>query len=226
LQVFIIMRPTIRLSHAVFVIVLLAGCATATHPVAYKNLASAQELAPNTQDTSGHVPYIYTAKACDWSRYHDAFIDPVVIYQGNDQQFGKLSEADKAKLANYMQSQLSQTLQSHFVMVSKPNAQTLRIHVTLTGAETNVPVVGTVRQLMPWGAVISTVQSAADKQGRGMGSISYAVEIYDGSSNRLLRAYVSKQYPAAEDIPASVGALSASEIAIRKGVKALPEELE
>jgi hypothetical protein len=220
------MRPSVRLSPAVFVIGFLAGCATATHPVAYKELASAQELRPNTQDVSGHVPYIYKAPGCDWSQYHDVFIDPVTIYRGNDQQFGKLSEADKAQLASYMQSQLSQTLQSRFVMVSKPTAQTLRIHVTLTGAETNVPVVGTVRQLMPWGAVISTVQSAADKQGRGMGSISYAVEIYDGSSNRLLRAYVSKQYPAAEDIPASVGSLSASEIAIRKGVKALPEELE
>jgi len=197
-----------------------------THPVAYKELASSTELKANAQDKRGHLPYQYTAADCDWSRYHSVLLDPVVIYRGADQQFGKLSENDKAELARYMQLQFTQALQSRYAIVAATSSSTLRIHVTLTGAETTVPILATVKQLMPLGALVNTVRSAVDKPSRSMGSISYAVEIYDGISNRLLRAYVSKQYPAAEDIPASVGALSASEIAIRKGAKSLLAELQ
>jgi hypothetical protein len=203
---------------------LLAGCAT-THPVAYKDLASSTELTANAQDKHGHLPYQYTAADCDWSTYHSVLLDPVVIYRGADQQLGKLSESNKTALASYMQLQFTQALESRYAIVTAAGPHTLRIHVTLTGAETTVPVLATVKQLMPLGALVNTVKSAADKQSRSMGSISYAVEIYDGMSNRLLRAYVSKQYPAAEDIPASVGALSASEVAIRKGAKSLLAEL-
>ena len=203
---------------------LLAGCAT-THPVAYKDLASSTELTANAQDKRGHLPYQYTAADCDWSRYHSVVVDPVSIYRGPDQQFGKLSEADKTVLAGYMQAQFTQALRSRYAIVVATSPGTLRIHATLTGAETTVPVLATVKQLMPLGALMNTVRSATDKQARFMGSVSYAVEIYDGQSNRLLRAYVSKQYPAAEDIPASIGTLSAAETAVRKGAKLLLAEL-
>jgi hypothetical protein len=219
------MWPSLKPVAPVVCLGLLAGCAT-THPVAYKDLASSTELTANAQDKRGHLPYQYTAADCDWSTYHGVLLDPVVIYRGADQQFGKLSESNKAALASYMQLQFTQALQSRYAIVPAAGPHTLRIHVTLTGAETTVPVLATVNQLMPVGALVNTVRSAADRPSRSMGSISYAVEIYDGASHRLLRAYVSKQYPAAEDIPASVGALGASEAAIRKGAKALLAELE
>jgi hypothetical protein len=219
------MRLPVKRLLAVACLGLLAGCAP-TRPVAYKNLSSATELTRNTQDKSGHVPYRYTAPDSDWSRYHSVLIDPVTIYRGPDQQFGRLSDADKTQLANYMQAQFAQALKLHYAVVASPGADTLRIHVTMTGVERTVLVISTVKQLMPVGAVLNTVKSIAGKQSKFMGSITYAVEIYDGASNRLLRAYVSKQYPAAEDIPASLGTLSASEVAIRKGAKALLAQLQ
>jgi hypothetical protein len=42
-----------------------------------------------------------------------------------------------------------------------------------------------------------------------------------GASRRLLRAYVTKEYPAAENIGASFGALDASKAGIRKGAQGL-----
>jgi hypothetical protein len=48
------------------------------------------------------------------------------------------------------------------------------------------------------------MHSARDKQAIFSGSVSYAVEIYDSASNRLLCAYVAKQYPWAEtSLPAA-----------------------
>jgi uncharacterized protein DUF3313 len=49
------------------------------------------------------------------------------------------------------------------------------------------------------------MHSARDKQAIFSGSVSYAVEIYDSASNRLLCAYVAKQYPWAENLFASFG---------------------
>jgi hypothetical protein len=44
-------------------------------------------------------------------------------------------------------------------------------------------------------------------------------------SNRLLRAYVAKEYPAAENVLASFGSLGASKTGIDKGATALLKEL-
>ena len=42
------------------------------------------------------------------------------------------------------------------------------------------------------------------------GSVIYGVEIFDAATARLLSAYVTKQYPGAYDIKASVRALAAA----------------
>jgi hypothetical protein len=63
------------------------------------------------------------------------------------------------------------------------------------------------------------------KEGMMMGSVSYAVEIYDASNDRLLCAYVEKQYPNAMNVGSTFGGLSASKTGIRKGADALLEQL-
>ena len=52
---------------------------------------------------------------------------------------------------------------------------------------------------------------------RGLsGSVSYVVEIFD-SQNRLLRAYVAKEYPSAENLAPSFGTLAATKAGVREG---------
>ncbi|BAI71766.1 hypothetical protein AZL_011280 [Azospirillum sp. B510] len=80
-------------------------------------------------------------------------------------------------------------------------------------------------KLVPVGAVVNTVQTVRDKQGMLSGSVSYAVEIHDSMSNRLLRAYVSKQYPWAENVFASFGTLDAARAGIRVGADDLIVQL-
>ena len=76
------------------------------------------------------------------------------------------------------------------------------------------------------GAIINVVQTARDKQAVFTGSVSYAVEIYDSASNQLLRAYVTKQYPFAENLFASFGTSAASKAGIRNGAKALVAQFD
>jgi hypothetical protein len=201
----------------------LAGCAT-THPVAYQGLASSSQLSQNPQ-SGGHVPFLYSADNADSPRYNSVMLEPVACYDGPDQQFGDTSQADKKLLVEYAQTQFTEALKSHYAVVAAPGPNTLRVRVTLTGIETNTPGLAPLMKIFPLGLLINTVDTVQDRQGPLSGSVSFAVEIYDSASNRLLRAYVSKEYPAAENIGASFGALDASKAGIRKGAQSLVKQL-
>ncbi|NTA83994.1 DUF3313 domain-containing protein [Agrobacterium tumefaciens] len=201
----------------------LVSCTTAD-PTVYAGLASAQHLKADPGDKSGRVPYRYNSGA-NWKQYDKVIIDPVTVYRGQDNQFVKISEQDKAALASYMQSHFTQKLRTRFSVVNSPSLGTLRIHLTLTGAKTTTPVLGPFSHLDVGGGVYNAVQAATDKEGSMTGSVAYAVEIFDATSNTLLSAYVTKQYPNAMNVGASFGALKASQVAIDKGADALLAQL-
>lgn len=199
------------------------GCAS-TRPVNYSGLASASALRPNSQDKSGRVPYSYSTPV-DWRKYDEVIVAPVAIYRGPDAQFQKVSEEKKTLLAQYMEEQFSAKLAERFRITGTPSPRTLRIQLTLTGAKTSTQMVSTFTHFDLAGGPYNAVQSIRGKEGMMMGSVSYAVEIYDASSDRLLCAYVEKQYPNAMNVGSTFGGLSASKTGIRKGADALLEQL-
>jgi hypothetical protein len=200
---------------------MLAACAS-PDPVSYKDIASASYLRPNPKDEAGHIPYIY-AQPVDWRSYSKAVIDPVEIYRGPDNQFGDMSQDDRAELAAYMQAEFSKALMSRFTPASQAGPGTLRIKLTLTGAETNTAVLSTFTRFDIAGALYNGVQAVRGHEGLMTGSVLYVVELYDGASNRLLEAFVTKQYPGAYNIGAGIGSLAAAKTGLDKGAEALAE---
>lgn len=205
---------------------LLAGCATSPGPINYQGLDSARQLTPNSQDKSGHLPFYYSVADVNWAGYDKVWLEPVTIYQSNDQQFGRLDMGDRQKLAADMQAQFSQALAGKYGLASGAGLGVLRVHITLVGASGTTPVLSTIKQIMPVGAVMGTVKSVMDKPSKLMGSVTYAVEVYDSQTKKLIRAFVAVQYPAAENIAASLGNLAAAETGIRKGAEAFPGQLK
>ncbi|WP_341316459.1 DUF3313 domain-containing protein [Paraburkholderia sp. IMGN_8] len=197
----------------------LIGCSS-VQPVAYSGIASAPYLKPNTQNDSGRVPYRF-APQTEWQKYTKLIIDPVTVYQGADNQFGDMSGEDKAALASYMQTKFAEKLQTRFQLANEAAPNTLRLKLILTGAKTNTPVLSTFTHFDIGGNLYNGVQAARGKEGAFSGSVIYAVEIYDASTNRLLSAYVTKQYPNAFNLGASFGSLGASKTGIEKGADAL-----
>lgn len=202
----------------------VASCTTAD-PTVYSGLASAPQLRPNPQDETGRMPYRYKGHV-DWRSYNKIIVDPVSVYNGPDNQFVKIAEADKSLLASYMQQQFVEKLKARFAIANIPSPGTLRLHLTLTGAKTTTPVLGPFTHIDVGGGVYNTVQSARGREGSMTGSVNYAVELYDAPSNRLLLAFVTKQYPNALNIGASFSLLEASRVGIRKGADALLAEMK
>jgi hypothetical protein len=181
--------------------VALAACA-GTQPVRYTGLESSTQLQPNANDSSGRVPYNYSSGA-NWRKYSN------------------VSEDQKKELAEYMRAQFTEALKEKFTMMSQPNVHTLLVKLTLTGAKPTKQFVGTVTKFDLAGGPYNAVQSIRGKEGMLSGSVSYAVEIYDASTNQLLSAYVAKQYPNAMNVKATFGAMSASKTGIKKGAEDL-----
>lgn len=202
----------------------VAGCTTAD-PTVYSGLASAPQLQPNTQDETGRTPYRYKGHA-DWRQYNKIIVDPVTIYNGSDNQFVKIADEDRSLLAAYMQDQFTQKLRTRFAIVNAPSPGTLRLHLTLTGAKDTTPVLGPFSHIDVGGGAINAVQAVRGREGTMAGSVSYAVEIYDAPSNRLLAAYVTKQYPNAMNVGATFSRLEGSKVGIRKGADALLADMQ
>ena len=201
----------------------MGGCASVA-PVPYSELASSAYMAPDKSDASGRVPYRYSTPV-DWRAYDKVMLDPVVVYRGRDHQFGDMSDRDKATLAAYMQNCFADRLRGRFALVRERGPNTLRVRLTLTGAVANTPVLGTLSRFDMAGAIYNGVQAARDGEGTMTGSVIYGVEIFDASTSRLVSAYVTKQYPGAYDIKASVGALAAATAGLDKGADALMAQL-
>ncbi len=197
---------------------LLAACA-GPQPVAYNGLSSAAQLQPNTNGPA-NMPFAYK-QAVNWQSYSKMILDPVTVYDGPDNNFGSMPQADRADLASYMQIQFFKKLSTRFTAVDAPGPNTLRIHLTLTGAAASTPLLSTALHADMAGNLYNGVQAVRGGPGLMMGSVLYSVEIYDAQSNQLLEAYVTKQYPNSENIFATLGTLAAAKTGIDKGANAL-----
>lgn len=198
----------------------LGGCAASTQPVAYNGLASASQLRPNGGDDAGRTPYRY-ATAVTLRDYDAVIVDPVVIYGGMDGQFEDVTDAERAALANYMHQQFEAALAGRYRLARQPDRHTLRLKLTLTGARSSTRFLSTASRFDLAGGPYNLVQSARGKEGAFTGSVSYAVELYDASTNLLVHAFVTKQYPSPMNISASLGRMDASQAGVRIGAEDL-----
>jgi len=202
----------------------LAGCAS-TQPKPYQGIESSNQMRPNTEGRHGHEPYAYNANV-DWNQYSTFVMDPVAIYSGPDADFKKVTEQDKRDLAAYMEDIFHSKLRSRYAEVLSPRAGTLRVHVTLTGAKGTTKFLSTATHMDLGGTPINAVRAMRGREGTFMGSVNYAVEVYDASSNRLLKAYVDKQYPSAMSLKSTFGKWTASKRGIDNAADSLVESMK
>jgi hypothetical protein len=200
---------------------LLAGC-TSVSPPAYRGLASAPQLQPTgVRD----VPFQFHHSSVDLRAFSKLVIDPVTIYDGADAQFAGVSPEDRKVIADYMQQTFAEVLgeKRRIVRTQEPGAA--RVRLTLTGIEGNTPVLSTVTRLIPIGLAINAGAQVAGRDGAFLGSVSYAVEVFDASTGDLVYAHVARQAPVALDITSSVRFLDAAKTGVRVGARCLRDEL-
>lgn len=208
---------------ALVCVLALAGCA-GTRPMPYSGIASSPQLRANPDEDSDHAPYTFSSGA-DWRQYSSVILEPVGIYAGPDHQFEEVDARDREILARYMQAHFSEALKSRFAITNQPSLATLRVKATLTGAKPSTRYLSTFLRFDLAGGPYNMVQAVRGGEGAMTGSVSYAVEIHDAASNRLLLAYVAKQYPNAWNLKATLGKLDASKTGIDNAAEDLVARL-
>ena len=219
-----IMFRSLRRTLMVAAAFVAVGC-TSTSPVKYSGLPSSARMSPVTSDDRDRIPFRY-AVPVSWSKYRSITLEPVKIYGGNNAQFNELSQDDRRRLAEYMGKKFGEALGRQFTVNSPVgNAPSLRLKLTLTGADTTPQVIGTFTKFDLAGGPYNIVQSIRGGRGLMSGYVNYAVEVEDAKTNELLLAYVAEQYPDAMNVGATFGALSAAETGVDKGAEQLVEML-
>jgi len=199
------MTRTVSFRHltlAASALLIAAPALAQTRDHAPVSLQSARKMA---QDKPGSESWTYAQPISVFQKYRTLIVDPTVVYRGPDAQFEGIEPADRAKFADMITQELRQELAKSFPVPARPQADTMRLKVTLLGAQKTIGGVATATRVTPFGFATSAVKSALGKKGSMTGSVLYAVELYDARTNELLLAAVRRRTPDPLDVPATFG---------------------
>ena len=167
-------------------------------PVSLPSASKMRQDKPNTES------WTYAQPASVFTKYRTVIVEPTAVYRGPDAQFDGVDPADRAKYASTITNELRQELAKTFPSPATPQADTLRVKVTILGATKTKGGIATATRVTPMGFGLSAVKSALGKGGSFTGSLLYAVEVYDARTSELLLAAVRRRTPDPLDVPATV----------------------
>ena len=179
-----------------------------------------------SQDKPGSETWTYAQPQSVFTKYRTVIVDPTTVYQGPDSQFNGIESADRYKYASMITDALRQELVKTFPAPARPQADTLRLKVTLLGAEKTKGGIATATRVTAIGFATSALKSALGKQGSFTGSVLYAVELYDARTNELLLAAVRRRTPDPLDVPATLGTTETIKAVAREFADGARKKLE
>lgn len=207
---------TISLATLLPLILVIAGCASG-QPYKGQGLAAESKLEATKE---GHAEYVYKAKDVDWKQYSKFVIPPVAIYSGADAQFGGATDKQKQEMADFLKTEFGRVLdEGGYPAVMQPGPGVAELKLTLAGLVLTHPFAATITHLAPAGIVMNIGKGVAGGGGSFMGSVTFAGEVYDSQSGKLLAAFVTKQNAGAMNVPAAMTELGSAKVGVTKGAK-------
>ena len=157
-----------------------------------------------SQDKPGTESWTYAQPTSVFTKYRTVIVDPTTVYQGPDAQFDGVDPTDRAQYASMITGELRSEIAKTFPTPARPQADTLRLKVTILGATKTKGGIATATRVTPLGFATSALKGVRGKTGTFTGSILYAVEVYDARTNELLLAAVRRRTPDPLDVPATL----------------------
>ena len=156
------------------------------------------------QDKPNSESWTYVQPASRFQKYRTVIVSDTTVYRGPDAQFEGIDQADRTKFANIVTQELRSEIAKSFPAPATPQADTLRLHVTILGAQKTTGGIATATRVTPFGFATTALKSVLGKPGSLTGSVLFAVEVHDAKTNELLLAAVRRRTPDALDIPATL----------------------
>jgi hypothetical protein len=181
----------------------LAGCQSggATGPVAA--LPESAEMKAEPGVTEG-----WTYRDTDFNPrdYHKVMIDPKAhVYQGEGADYGSLTPAEVAKLAQKLPDEITRLLQSRDYLTTEPGPGVLELRFTVLRVATTVPYAATITRIIPMSALVNAGREALGEGGSLTGSLTILVEARDSVSDKVLVATQRLVRPHTFDLKSTLG---------------------
>jgi hypothetical protein len=157
-----------------------------------------------TQDAPNSESWTYAQPVSAFQKYRTIIVEPTQVYDGPDAQFNGIDPADLPRFAGIITQELQQELAKTFPTPAKAQADTMRLRVTILGAQKTTGGLATATRVTPLGFATSALKSAIGKKGSFTGSVLFAVELFDARTNELLLAAVRRRTPDPLDVPATL----------------------
>src|SRR5438876_1230666 len=106
---------------------------------------------------TGEAQLVYIKPGVAWARYTKIKIDPVTIWTSGDSTVASVSEADRQLLADYLDASLRNSLQQHYTLLDRAEANTLRLRGAITDAKGARVALNTVSKIVPQLRLLTTV---------------------------------------------------------------------
>jgi hypothetical protein len=183
-----------QLAGAVLVIVAicgLAGCSTtrqarSVSPSGF--LGDYSQLKPGQGD---QAKLVYIRPDVEWKRYTKMYIEPVQLWMADkNSRLARLSKSDQQTLINLLYTDLHNQLETSFTLVDQPGSNTLVLRCAITEADKCSPVRNLATTLVPFGAALNLLKTAAFGKGTGVGEAQAEMELLDGVTQERLAAAV------------------------------------
>jgi len=179
-----------------------------------------------SQDSPGSESWTFAEPRTAFQKYRTVIVEPTVVYQGPDAQFDGIDPAARNEFAGIITDALRSEIAKTFPTPAKTQADTLRVRVTLLGAQQTKGGIATATRVTPLGFATSAVKSALGKKGTLTGSVLYAVELFDARTNQLMLAAVRRRTPDPLDIPATLSTRDTVKAVAREFADGARERLE
>jgi Protein of unknown function (DUF3313) len=203
----------------------LSACAAQTESVERPPTGAVAETLQPAQDERG--AWTYLAPDVDLKKYTHFILEPPKVYRGEGASYPtNLSQQDLEEIAQGFLNETRTALEPEYPVVTEPGPDVARLRFTLIGVEQTVPYASTVTRLIPVGAAINMVSSAAGGGGTLTGSVTYAIEAFDSESGKVVAAAVRRLTPGAFDLSSTLGTKETAHAVARDAATKLRARLD
>jgi len=165
-----------------------AGCAR-TYQARYVDTSDfLNDYSILKEDQDDDALLSYWKDGADWSHYKKIIVDPVVIRKSKDSGLNDRPQIESSRLKDLFEYRVREALKKDFKLVTKPGADTIRVQLAITDAETSTLLLDQLTTLYPSARASSLLKRIVLGSESFVGKASIERKVTDSTTGELLMA--------------------------------------
>ena len=172
----------------ILLLLTVAGCAR-TYQARYVDTSEfLNDYSILKEDNDDDALLSYWKDGADWSRYKKIIVAPVVISKTKNSELNERPQIESSRLKELFEYRVREALKKDFKLVNKPGADTLRVQLAITDAETSTLLLDQFTTLYPSARASSLLKRLAFGTESFVGKASIERKVTDSTTGELLMA--------------------------------------